>query len=481
LSLIKKSISGTIWTFLDIAFNKSIYFFATLILARILGPNEFGLMGMILIFYTIGNTLIESGLTVSIIRTSNPDEVDYSTLYYMNLAISFIAYFIIFISGSFIANFYNQPILESLVKIYCLGFIVNAFRMIPNAILVKEMNFKKIALLNVPGNLIGLGLGIYMALNGYKVWSIVGLYLSTQIVTTLMYWMFVKWKPLFKFSKSKMKYHWGFGYKLMLSAQLNSIFDNIYNILIGKFYSVESLGYYERAYTLNNYPISVLSGIISKVTLPLLSKLADDKKKTKIVYRKLLMLTFYISAPLMLGLFVIAKPLFLLFLGDKWLEAVPFFQILCLGYFLYPIHSLNITILSVYGKSNLFLKLEIIKKLVVLILVFSSLNFGIYGLVWSSVIASFVALFINSFYSGKLIFYNTKSQLMDLMPTFIISLFMAIFMRFIYLLFENSDNYMLSLILPSIAGFCIFSILSFFTKNESMHDIFVLFKKKSIL
>jgi O-antigen/teichoic acid export membrane protein len=479
LNFKKQSLNATIWTIIDIIFNKAIFFIATLVLARLLGPNEFGLIGMIMVFFTIGTTLVDSGLSVSLIRTANPDDAEYSTIFYMNLVMSLIAYLFIFIAAPFVADFYAQPILKSLIRIYCLGFIITAMRMIAQTMLIREMNFKKIAILNIPGNIVGLIIGVWMAMNEYKVWSIVGLYLSTQIVATMMYWIFIKWRPKIVFSIEKMKYHWNFGYKLMISAQLNTVFDNIYNILIGKFYSVQSLGYYERAYTFNNYPVSILSGIISKVSLPLLSQISEDKQRTLQVYRKILMLSFYISAPLMLGALVVAKPLFSLVLGEQWIPAVPFFQILCLAYMLHPIHSLNINILSVYGKSNLFLKLEIIKKVMVLVLVLVTFNFGIYGLVWSSVIGSFAALFINTFYTGGLILYYTKDQLKDLIPTLIISTFMAIIMYITHLLLIDYIS-LLQIAVPSILGIFSFGLLSYITKNESFFNLISLIKTKSI-
>jgi O-antigen/teichoic acid export membrane protein len=477
LSLVVKSVSGTIWTLLDIIFNKAIYFIATLVLARLLGPSEFGLIGMIMVFFTIGTALVDSGLSVSLVRTPNLDDVEYSTIFYMNLAMSLIAYLFVFLLAPFVADFYTQPILKSLIRIYCLGFIITALRMIAQAKLVIEMNFKKIAILNIPGNIIGLFVGVWMAINGFRVWSIVGLYLSTQIAATLMYWIFIKWRPKLIFSVEKMKHHWSFGYKLMISAQLNTVFDNIYNILIGKLYSVQSLGYYERAYTLNNYPVSILSGIISKVSLPLLSQISEDKQRTLKVYRKILMLSFFISAPLMLGALVLAKPLFILFLGEQWLPAVPFFQILCLAYMLYPIHSLNINILSVYGKSNLFLKLEIIKKVMVVVLVLVTVNFGIYGLVLSSVIASVAALFINTYYSGGLILYYTKDQLKDILPTLIISIFMAIVMYFVSVFLADYVS-IVQIIVPATVGVSVFAFLSYITKNESLYNAISLIKTK---
>jgi O-antigen/teichoic acid export membrane protein len=479
MNLVYKSITGSFWSFVDIVFNKVVYFIATLVLARLLGPVEFGYIGLILVFVAIGNTLIDSGLSVSLVRTKKLDDKEYSTVFYFNITLSIITYLFIFLISPYVADFYNLPILKNLVRVYCLSFIISAFRIIPQVILIKNMNFKKITLLNIPGNIIGLVLGVWMAMHDYKIWSIVSLHLSTQLVTSLLFWFSIKWKPKLLFSFSVMKHHWNFGYKLMLSAQLNTLFDNIYNILIGKFYSIQTLGYYERAFTLNNYPVSVLSGIINKVSLPLLSNLQEDQKRMKSAYRNILMSSFFISAPLMLGALVIAKPLFVLILGDQWLPAVPFFQILCLAYMLYPIHSLNVNILSVYGRSDLFLKLEIIKKIMVLLLILATIKYGVYGLVWSSVLASFAGLFINTYYTGSLILYYTKDQLKDILPTLLHAIIMATFMFAIYS-FLSTYSVFIQLMLPTFFGVLIYFSVTFFSKNKSFYYILNLIKNKNI-
>lgn len=475
MSLVYKSFSGAIWSLIDIMFNKAIFFIATLILARIIGPTEFGLLGLIMIFVAIGNTFIDSGFSVSLVRTIKPDNSDYSTVFYISVFLSIMAYLFTFILAPFVADFYNQQILKSLIRLFCLSFIVNAFRIIPQVLLVKEMNFKKITILNIPGNVIGLFLGVWMATNGYKIWSIVGLHLSTQIVTSFMFWIFNSWRPALSFSISKMRYHLNFGYKLMLSAQLNTIFDNIYNVLIGKYYSIQTLGYYERAYSLNNYPVSVIAGIINKVSLPLFSNIYEDRHRMLSVYRKILVLSFYISTPLMMAAIVLAEPMFILILGELWLPAVPFFQILCISSILYPIHALNINILSVHGRSDLFLKLEVIKKFMVLLLVFISIGFGIYGLVWSSVIASVVALFINTYYSGSIIMYFVRDQLNDILPTFFQSVLTTIIMFLTFNLLCTSSIYM-QVFIPAIVGLIVYITVSLIAKNESLHIILSLMK-----
>jgi O-antigen/teichoic acid export membrane protein len=474
LNLNRKTFSGIIWTFLDLLINKSIFFISTLVLARLLSPYEFGLIGMIMLFFTIGKTFVDSGLNVSLIRTLSPTNLEYSTIFYMNLILSITAYLFMYIISPYVALFYHQPILSSLIKIYCLGFIITAVRIIPSTKLTKEMNFKAITFLSFPGNLIGFFVGIWMALNGFKVWSIVGLYLSTQIVTTACFWIYSDWKPNFLFSTKIMIYHWNFSYKLMFSAQLNTFFDNIYNILIGKYFNINTLGYYERAYTYNNYPTSIFSGLISKLTLPLFSLLLNENNgnnKMRNVYRKVHMFSFYIMAPLMVGSIILADPIFTLLLGIKWKPVIPLFQIICLSNILYPIHSLNINLLSIYGKSNLFLKLEFFKKILVLILIFISIRFGVYGLVWSSVVASILALFINSYYTGGLISYYLKEQIFDILPSFLTSIIMAIFM---YLVYINLDQYNLyiQILIPLFFGFIFYVTFSYFLQLEALKFTF---------
>jgi O-antigen/teichoic acid export membrane protein len=467
MSLAKQSFSGVTWTLLDIFFNKAIYFISTLILARLLGPSEFGILGMITIFFTVGTTLIDSGLSVSIIRTISPSKVEYSTIFYLNIIFSIVVYLLIFIIAPHIAKFYNQDILTNLIRIYCSGFLITALRMIPQSVLIKEMNFKKIAIFNIPGNIIGLIIGIFMALNGYKVWSIVGLFLSTQLTSTIVYLFFSKWKPTFYFSTKYVKKHWNFGYKLMISAQINTIFENIYNVLIGKYFTVKSLGYYDRAYALNNYPISILSLIVSKVSLPLFSNIQDDVHKLRVIYRKVQLFAFFLSAPIMLGAFVLAKPLILVLMGSEWIDIVPFFQILCLAYLLFPIHTLNINLLNAFGKSNTFLKIEIIKKVATVILVIVGFKYGIMGLVWSNVFGSIISLFINTHFCGRLISYHSKSQIFDLFPTLGISLIMAFIIYISSLLLIEFSN-LVQLFLLSIMGIISFFGLSYLTKNESL-------------
>jgi O-antigen/teichoic acid export membrane protein len=420
LSLKKQTVNGAIWTFIDLMLNKGTYLIATVILAKILGPTEFGLIGMISLFVAIGNSLIDSGLTTSLLRLKNVTQTDYTTVFYSSVLMSIIVYIVIYLSSYTISKFYNQEILKDLIRIYCLGFIISSLRGVHAVKLLKDLNFKKITILNIPGNIISTILAIYMGLMGFGVWSLVALFLINQVISTIVYLTFVQWRPSLYFDKECYKFHIRFGYRLVISSQLNTIFENINNILIGKYFSVKMVGLYERAYTFNNYPTSIISGIIQKVSLPSLTIVKEDNNELRNVYKNMMLVTFFFSMIIFSFLSIIAKPLFNIILGEAWIEMIPFFRVLGLSFVLYPIHSLSVNILSVFGRSDIFLKLEIYKKILTIFVVIIAINFGIAGLIWSNVILSFLSLFLNTHFAGKFIKYPTFSQIRDLLPTIVL-------------------------------------------------------------
>jgi O-antigen/teichoic acid export membrane protein len=479
MSLKKQTLSGILWTFTDTFVLRGLSFVASIILARLLGPTEFGLIGMISVFIALGTSLVDSGLSASIIRTQNADDRDYSTVFYLNLMMSAAVYGLLFFAAPWIADFYGQEILVPIIRLYCFSFVISAFSAIQTAMLNKEMQFKKIMQYNVPGTVIGVILGIVLGYMGYGVWSIVWMYLSTQLIQSIMLWSFSKWKPSLTFSKEKLKFHYGFGYKLMLSGLLNTSYKNIYNVLIGKFYSVQSLGFYERANSFNTYPVTVLTSIISKVSYPLLSKIQDQKERIATVYKQLIQFAFFVTAPMMLGAAAIARPLFLLVLGDQWLPAVPFFQILCLSGMFYPIHAFNINVLKVYGRSDLFLKLELIKKGIITVSILIAFQFGIYGLVWSSVFTSIIALMINTHYSSRMIHYTTWQQVRDIVVTLIKAGLMAGLMWGAIALLNSYSLYW-QIIIPAVLGMLFYILVNFALKAPPLAFAFDLIKKRNL-
>ncbi len=476
MSLKKQIFSGLIWTFIDTFFLRGISFLATIILARLLGPSDFGIIGMIAVFIAIGTSLVDSGLSASIIRAPNADTTDFSTVFYLNLGTSFLIYIILFFLAPFIADFYNQEILISLIRFYCITFIISAFSSVQLAILDKEMQFRKMMLCNIPGIVIGVVTGIVLGYFGYGVWSIVIMYLTTQFIQSIVLWVFTDWKPSLVFSIPKMKYHYGFGYKLMLSGLINTIFKNINNVLIGKFFSAQYLGFYERARTFNEYPVSALTGIIGKVSYPMFSKIQDDKDKISVVYKQLLQLTIFVITPIMFSVAAISKPLFLLVLGVKWLPAVPFFKILSIASIFYPIHAFNIDILKVFGRSDLFLKIEIINKIVFALSIIIGFQFGIYGLVWASVFSSLSTLVVNFYCSKGIISYNITLQFIDMLPVFFIS--SVVYFSMINLIyFLGSYSLGIQIVTSIFVGFFIYFIISYLIKSKSLMLVIELIKK----
>lgn len=450
------------------------YFVATLILARIIGPKDFGIVGIIAVFLGVGMTFVDSGLSTSLIRSKGV-EADYSTIFISNLGLSLVVYAISFFIAPLAASFYELPVLEPLIKVYCLGFVLIAMRMVHQVVLIKALEFRRITILNIPGNVVGLVVSVILAQEGYGVWSLIALYLSSQLITTLIYWSFLTWRPNFHFSLDAFKRHFSFGYKLMISTVINTVFDNIYNLVIGKSYSIQTLSYYERAYTLNNYPISTISGIISKISLPLLTQVSHEPDSLFKAYQKSLIITFFVTCPLMLGALAVADPLVTFLLGEEWRPSVQMFQILCLAYMLYPVHSLNINLLTLFGRSDLFLKLEIIKKLIVSLLLVVGFYFGIYGLIWSNVVGSLLGIFLNSYYVDRLLGYGAIKQIRDMMPTFLISVAMSAVVYFSCLILDGC-GYLFQLLFSVIIGVSFFYFTAKLTSNQALIHILSLFK-----
>ena len=479
MSLKQKTISGVVWSFAEAFFLKGLSFVTMILLARWLGPTDFGLIGMIAVFIAIGTSLVDSGMSASLIRTKNADDSDFTTVFYMNMAMSLLVYTIMFFTAPYIASFYGQMILIDVIRIYCLVFIISAFSAIQLAILNKEMRFKKIVLLNVPSIIVGVCVGLFLGYNDYGVWSIVTMYMTTQIILSVLLWITGTWKPSLSFSIEKLKYHFDFGYKLTLSNLLEVVFKNSYNIIIGKYFPVQTLGHFERARRFNEYPSSIITQILGKVTYPMLAQLQDDTPKLAIIYRSLLQITFFIMAPLMLGLAAIAEPLFDIVLGPEWAPAVPYFQILSLAFAIHPIHAFNINVLKVYGRTDWFLKLEILKKSILVLCIIIGFQFGIFGLVWSIVVVSLIGLVINTHYTGKLIDYSTKRQLLDMLPTFVVAAFTFLLMYYsVYLFIDYSD--IVQIVLASIIGISFYLLINSFFKASPLYALLTIVKNRKL-
>lgn len=458
MGLKEKTISGMTWSFIDNISVQSLRFGIGIILARLLTPKQFGVIGMIAIFISVSSTFIDSGFTQAIIRKKDAEQRDYSTVFYFNIAISILFYLILFFLSPAISSFFNEPILTLIIKVLGLGLIVDALAIIQRARLTKQINFKLQTKISVISNLFSGGIGIFLALKGYGVWSLVAKMLFQKIFNTVLLWIWNRWKPTFEFSIISFKAMFAFGSKLLLSGLLNTIYQNAYYFIIGKFFSAAELGYYTRADQFKKLPSENITTVIQRVSYPVLASIQDDVKKLRDSYRRLIKSTMFLSFFLMINLAAVAKPLTIFLIGEKWMPSVIYLQLLCFSGLLYPLHAINLNMLNVQGRSDLFLKLEIIKKILAVPVIVVGVLYNITLMIIAMMINSFIAFFLNSYYSGKKIGYSSLDQLKDIYPSFLFSLFIG---SIVFLLgFFLNYSYLTILLIQILASCTLFFSLS---------------------
>lgn len=424
-SLKNRAVHGAKWSFIDNISNSGVTFLVGLILARLLTPAEYGIMAMIAIFIAVSNSIVDSGFSNALIRKVRIDRVDYNTVFVFNLIVSIVLYILLYTSAPAISLFFKEPVLTNVLRVIGLILIVNALGFIPRTILVRGIDFKtqtKVSIISsVSSGLVGVG----MAIMGFGVWSLVWQQLSRQILNSLFLWIFCKWIPRWEFSIKSFKEMFGFGYKLLLSGLLDTLYKNIYYVIIGRCYSPAQLGQYSRAEQFNMIFSSNLTSIVQRVSYPVLSSIQEEPERLREAYRQIIKTTMLVTFACMLGLAAVAKPLIIILIGEKWLPAVSFLQIICFSGMLYPLHAINLNILQVKGRSDLFLKLEIIKKTIAVFPILIGIFYGIEYMLWGSVLTSFIAYFLNSYYSADLIRYSTIEQIRDVLPVFTVSFTIA--------------------------------------------------------
>lgn len=427
-NLKKKAIHGVSWSAIDSISNSGIAFLVGIGLARILSPAEFGLIGMITVFIAVSNSIVDSGFSSALIRKVETKRIDYNTVFYFNLCLSIILYIILFFCAPAISRFFNEPVLISIMRIMGTILVINSFGIVQRALLVKEVDFKTQTKVSIIASVSSGFIGVGMALKGFGVWSLVGQQISRQLLNAIFLWVFNTWRPAWEFSKESFQELFGFGSKLLVSGLIDTIYKNIYYLIIGKFYSAVQLGQYTRAEQFNSLFSSNLTTVVQRVSYPILCSIQDDTERLKLTYQRVIKLTMLVTFSCMLGLAAIAKPVILILIGEKWLPAVAFLQIICFAGMLYPLHAINLNMLMVKGRSDLFLKLEIIKKSIAVIPLGLGVFYGIEFMLWGGVFVSLAAYFINSYYSAMLINYSTWSQIKDISPTYFVSFVVAVAM-----------------------------------------------------
>lgn len=476
-SLKKQAASGVLWTFAQQFSVQIINFVVQVFLARLLLPEDFGMIAMIMVFISIGQTLMDSGMTSSVIRMKRPDQLDYSTVFVTNFIMSVIIYVFIFLGAPLISFFYSQPLLKDILRVFALTFVIRAFVAVHVTKLTKEMNFKTQMKLQVPSTLIGAIVGLTMAYFDYGVWSLVWLNLTQTLIFTIQNWIFIKWRPSFKFNKRRFKYHFNFGYKMTLSSLLDTVYNDAYRIVIGKFYSPAQVGYFNQAETMRLFPVQQIGTVLGKVTYPLFSNIKGDDK-LRFAYKSTMKLVLFVVIPIMLILNLVAEEGFVLLFGEKWLPAVPYFKILAIASIIRPISTYNLNILKVKGRSDLFLKVEVIKKIIGVVFIIIAIPFGVLGMVISLTVASFLFTAINMLYCGKLIEYHLWTQVKDVSKIFLIGLITFLISYIVYNVFlKDLSSNLLVIGIVSIMFITLYIIQIWFMERSVVKDLKSLIQK----
>jgi O-antigen/teichoic acid export membrane protein len=465
MSLTEKTVNGLIWSFVDRFTSHAITFVIGIILARLLTPREYGLIGMMTIFIAISSSFINSGFSQALIRKPNCTPEDYSTVFYFNFIVGLLTYLILFFSAPFISIFFKEPQLTRLSRVLGFVLIIDSFSIIQRTTLTKKINFKLQTRISIISSLSSGLVGISMAYAGYGVWSLVFKTISMQSINCSLLWLWNKWRPIKYFSMQSFRELFSFGSKLLASGLFDTAYHNIYYLVIGKYFSTAELGYYTRADMFKNLPSQNINGIISRVSYPILATLQDNDAQLKAGYKRIITCTMLITFVLMIGLAAVSESMVITLIGDQWRPSIIYLQLLCFVGMLYPLHSLNLNMLNVKGRSDLFLRLEIIKKILAIPIIIIGVLYGIKMMITGMIFISLISYYLNSYWSGKIVGYPMREQVLDIMPSFGIGLSNGIFV-FIsgYLM---PDIYLLKLILQiSIGAGITVLICELFRPNE---------------
>lgn len=431
-SLRNNAIKGTIWAFVERFSVQLVQFVITLIMARILTPADYGLIGMLAIFISLSQVFIDGGFSSALIQKKDVSPTDYSTVFYINFVLSLIIYSLLFLCAPHISNYYQQPVLTPVLRIYSLNLIINSLGAVQKTILTIKVDFKTQSKISFISAILSGIIGIVFAFYGFGVWSLVSQSIAMAICSVILTFIYVTWRPMFVFSLVSFKRLFSFGSKLLIAQIISSVYDNLYNIVIGKKFSATDLGYYTRARQFPELVSVNISGILSRVSYPILSKVQDEDERLKGIYKRYIEVSSFIIFPLLMVLVGLAKPIITLLLTEKWIEAASLLQILCFGLLWSGITTINLSLLKVKGRSDLVLKLEILKKLIAVSILFLSLIFNSLSAICLGIVAySLIAVILNTYYTEKLLHYGFISQIKD----FGIYLVLSLFIMFVGLFF----------------------------------------------
>ena len=478
-SLKNKTIKGVGWSAADALLGQGVTFIVGLVLARLLSPDEYGLIGICLIFTTVLNGIVDSGFSNALIRKKDVTDEDYNTMFTTNMAISIVLYVLLFISAPFVSDFFYRVELIALVRVTGLVLFFNALSITQVTILTKNIDFKTKTKASLVSAIISGVIGIAMAFMGYGVWSLVAQQLSKQLLYTLCLWVLSKWWPKFTFYKDSFKYMWGFGWKLLASGILNNVWNQLYQVVIGRCYTSSTLGHYTRANEYASIFSSNLTLIVQRVSYPVLAEIQDDKERMVQGYRKVIKVTMFVTAVCMISLGAVSEPLIYTLIGTKWHEAATYLPLICISMSLYPLHAINLNILQVLGRSDIFLYLEILKKIVGIVPIVIGIFCGIYYMLLASILTGVISLYLNTWYTGKTLNYSFWKQLRDITPSYFTALVIALAVYFLkYLSLPYYIVLMLQIIVGIVACITISEIFKFDEYKELKTIVIKLVNRK---
>lgn len=463
-----KTQKGLTWNLIERFATEGVQFIFGILLARILSPEDYGLIAMPLVFLAIAQCFIDSGFSTALIRKPDINEKDYSTAFYFNIGVGVVCYTILFFTSPLIAAFYNQPILSDLLKFTALATLFNPLCAVQQAILTRKMDFRAQAIISLIGALISGVIGLVMAYGGYGVWSLVFQQVGGYVIRTILFWAIVKWRPVKQWSTESFKYLWGFGSKVLVQGIISTIYENLYPIVIGKYYSANDLGNYTRARQFSKIPSSDITGVLFRVVLPVFSSIQDENERLTSVFSRMIKLSAFCIFPIMLGLSAVADPLVRLLLTDRWEGCIILLQVMCFTLMWYPIHAINLTILTAKGRSDLTLKLEIIKKIIGVTVLVLTVRHGIVLMVIAGIPATLLGLVVNTYYTKRIINKGLISQMKDLVPIFISSFVMWGVIRAFMLI---STNLYIQLFGGIVIGVCTYALFTLLFHKEELYNL----------
>lgn len=478
-SLKNKTIKGVGWSAADALLGQGVTFIVGLVLARLLSPDEYGLIGICLIFTTVLNGIVDSGFSNALIRKKDITDEDYNTMFTTNMAISIILYVLLFVSAPFVSDFFHRVELTALVRVTGLVLFCNALSITQVTILAKRIDFKTKTKASLVSAVVSGVIGIAMAFIGFGVWSLVTQQLSRQLLYTLSLWVLNKWCPKFTFYKDSFKYMWGFGWKLLASGILNNVWNQLYQVVIGKCYTPSTLGHYTRANDYANLFSANLTSIVQRVSYPVLSEMQDNKERMVLGYRKLIKVTMFVTTVCMISLGAVAEPMIYTLIGTKWYEAATYLPLICVSMSLYPLHAINLNILQVLGRSDIFLYLEVPKKIVGLIPIGIGIFCGIYYMLLASIFTGFISLYLNTWYTGKALGYTFLKQLRDIFPSYLTAFVIALAVYFLkYLLLPYYIVLVIQIFIGIVVGLIVSELFKFEEYLELKSIVLKLIKRK---